>query len=166
MSWRAEVEQAAASLVSSRAQRLAGVIVPMVLAADVFQDPIGFDRLYGLQIVTLEPALARGELVIGDQHLQPFGHVHGGVYCAIAEGLCSYATAAVVTARGMFAVGMSNHTSFLRPATHGTLHATATRKHAGRTTWIWEVEITDDEARICALTRMTVAVRDLPASAD
>ena len=57
-------------------------------------------------------------------------------------------------------MGLSNQTSFLRPITQGSVHATAVVKHRGRTTWVWEVEITDDQGRLCVLTRMTVAVRD------
>ena len=57
---------------------------------------------------------------------------------------------------------MSNLTSFLRPVTGGTIHAQATCKHAGRTTWVWEVEMTDDRRRLCATSRVTIAVRELP----
>ena len=60
---------------------------------------------------------------------------------------------------GRSAQGLSNQTSFLRPILSGTIHATARRRHRGRTTWVWEVDITDDEGRVCALVRMTVAVR-------
>jgi acyl-coenzyme A thioesterase PaaI-like protein len=42
------------------------------------------------------------------------------------------------------------------------VHARALRLHRGRTTWVWDVECTDDEGRRCAITRMTIAVRDLP----
>jgi 1,4-dihydroxy-2-naphthoyl-CoA hydrolase len=63
---------------------------------------------------------------------------------------------------GMAAMGLSNSTSFMRPITAGTIHARASRRHRGRTTWIWDVEITDDDARLCALTRMTIAVRPIP----
>jgi uncharacterized protein (TIGR00369 family) len=54
---------------------------------------------------------------------------------------------------------LSNQTSFLRPILEGTVHATARARHRGRTTWVWEVEITDDQERLCALVRMTIAVR-------
>jgi 1,4-dihydroxy-2-naphthoyl-CoA hydrolase len=62
---------------------------------------------------------------------------------------------------GSVAMGMSNSTSFLRPITAGTIHAHAIRLHRGRTTWLWDVTISDDDGRICALTRMTIAVRPL-----
>ena len=67
--------------------------------------------------------------------------------------------AVAVSPDGRSAQGLSNQTSFLRPIVQGTIHATARRRHRGRTTWVWEVDITDDEGRVCALVRMTVAVR-------
>jgi uncharacterized protein (TIGR00369 family) len=69
------------------------------------------------------------------------------------------ATWDAVHSEGKTAMGLSNQTSFLRPITSGTIHAIARRRHRGRTTWIWEVDITDDEGRLCALVRMTIAVR-------
>jgi 1,4-dihydroxy-2-naphthoyl-CoA hydrolase len=91
--------------------------------------------------------------------LQPFGLVHGGVFAAIAETLASIGTFVGVHEEGMQAMGLSNSTSFLRPILAGTIHATARPIHRGRTTWLWDVDITDDEDRLCATTRMTIAVR-------
>jgi 1,4-dihydroxy-2-naphthoyl-CoA hydrolase len=96
---------------------------------------------------------------VRDELLQPAGLVHGGVFASIAESICSIATWRAVQGDGRSAQGMSNQTSFLRPITGGTIHATGQRRHRGRTTWVWEVDVTDDEGRLCALVRMTVAVR-------
>jgi uncharacterized protein (TIGR00369 family) len=120
----------------------------------------GFDRLYGLEGIELSDDGARGRVQVRDELKQPFGLVHGGVYAAIAESLASLGTAAVVAPEGRTAMGLSNQTSFLRPITDGTIHAVAVPKHRGRTTWVWEVEMSDDQGRLCVLTRMTIAVRD------
>jgi uncharacterized protein (TIGR00369 family) len=56
-------------------------------------------------------------------------------------------------------MGLSNQTSFLRPVTDGHVHASARAVHRGRTTWVWEVALSDDQERLCALSRVTVAVR-------
>jgi len=96
--------------------------------------------------------------------LQPMGIVHGGVYATMAEGMTSEATFRAVYPDGNVAVGMSNQTSFLRPITAGTIHAEARCRHRGRTTWVWEVDFTDDAGKLCALTRVTIAVRPIPAS--
>ncbi len=122
-----------------------------------------FDALYGLEILSHDAQEARGQVAVSDQVKQPMGLVHGGVFASIAESLTSMATASAVWDQGKSAQGLSNQTSFLRPITEGTVHAVARRRHRGRTTWVWEVEITDDQERLCALVRMTIAVRDRPA---
>jgi 1,4-dihydroxy-2-naphthoyl-CoA hydrolase len=119
----------------------------------------GFDGLYGLQVCELSDTEVRARVVVREQLKQPAGLVHGGVFAAIAEAIASLATAAVVLPEGRIPVGLSNQTSFLRPVTEGTIHAVGVRKHRGRTTWVWEVEMSDDAGRLCVLTRMTIAVR-------
>jgi uncharacterized protein (TIGR00369 family) len=124
----------------------------------------GLDGLIGLELLELTDELARGRLAVREELKQPAGLVHGGVYACVAESLASIATGLAVHREGKLAMGLSNQTSFLRPITEGTLHAEARRKHRGRSTWVWEVEISDDQGRLCVLTRMTVAVRDTAAS--
>ena len=121
--------------------------------------PVGFDRLYGLELLDLTDGEVRARVEVRDELLQPAGLVHGGVFASIAESLASVATWLAVHEDGKSAQGLSNQTSFLRPIVGGTVHATARRRHKGRTTWVWEVDITDDEGRLCALVRMTIAVR-------
>jgi uncharacterized protein (TIGR00369 family) len=87
------------------------------------------------------------------------GLVHGGVFASMAESMTSMATAMAVLPEGRTAQGLSNQTSFVRPILDGTVHAEARRRHRGRTTWVWEVDITDDDGRLCAMVRMTIAVR-------
>jgi 1,4-dihydroxy-2-naphthoyl-CoA hydrolase len=122
----------------------------------------GFDGLYGLVLTAVAEDRVSAEVEVREELKQPAGLVHGGVYASIAESIASLGTALGVAADGKMAMGLSNQTSFLRPITQGTVHATAVVKHRGRTTWVWEVEITDDAGRLCVLTRMTVAVRDRP----
>jgi 1,4-dihydroxy-2-naphthoyl-CoA hydrolase len=123
---------------------------------------VGFDRLYGLEFLDLSDTEATARVPVRDELKQPMGLVHGGVYAAIAESLTSLATAVAVMPEGMLAMGMSNNTSFLRPITEGTVHAHATRLHRGRTTWVWDVAMSDDEGRSCAVARVTIAVRPSP----
>ncbi len=122
----------------------------------------GFDALYGLELLEVSAELVRAQVAVRDKVKQPFGLVHGGVLASIAETLASLGTTVAVVDAGMAAMALSNNTSFLRPITEGTIHARATRRRRGRTTWIWDVEISDDCGRLCALTRMTIAVRPLP----
>ena len=126
----------------------------------IHSEPIpGFDGHYGLEILAASDEEVRARVVVQDHHLQVAGLVHGGVFASMAEAMTSMATHLAVREQGKAAQGLSNQTSFLRPILQGTVHATARRRHRGRTTWVWEVDITDDEGRLCALVRMTVAVR-------
>ena len=123
---------------------------------------VGFDALYGLEILSLGDEEATAQVAVRPDVLQPGGLVHGGVYASIAESLASHATANAVRPEGKRAHGLSSQTSFLRPMFGGTIHAAARRRHRGRTTWVWEVDLTDDDGRLCALVRQTVAVRGAP----
>jgi 1,4-dihydroxy-2-naphthoyl-CoA hydrolase len=122
------------------------------------------DSHLGFEIIEVKEDSARAQVPVTNRTLQPYGLVHGGVYAALAESLASMATAAAVWEDGNIAVGLSNATSFVRPATGGTVHAVATRRHRGRTTWIWDVDMTDDNGRLCATTRVTMAVREKPSA--
>ena len=119
------------------------------------------DGVLGFEPVDGPDDAVRGRVAVEDRIKQPFGLVHGGVLAAIAESLCSQATFEAVAPDGMAAQGLSNQTSFLRPILAGFVNAEARCRHRGRTTWVWEVEITDDEGRLCALSRVTMAVRPL-----
>jgi 1,4-dihydroxy-2-naphthoyl-CoA hydrolase len=122
-------------------------------------NPTGFAEEIGTEWIDFDPDNARAKIAVERRHLQPYGIVHGGVYATLAESICSAATYNAVREDGLVAMGQSNDTTFLRPIGEGTITATAKTRHRGRTTWIWDVEMTDDEGRVCALSRMTIAVR-------
>lgn len=118
-----------------------------------------FDALLGLELLEVTPELVRGNVAVRPELLQPMGLVHGGVYASIAESLASRGTAAAVLRDGGYVVGLSNHTSFLRPTGEGVIAASARPVHRGRSTWVWDVELLDGEQRRCAISRVTIAVR-------
>jgi uncharacterized protein (TIGR00369 family) len=130
-------------------------------AATPPQQHATFDTLIGMHDVRVEDdGSITATVPVRSDLKQPFGLVHGGVYAAMAESLASMGTFLGVHEQGMHAMGLSNSTSFLRPILEGTIHATARPFHRGRTTWLWDVEIRDDAGRLCATTRMTIAVRE------
>jgi 1,4-dihydroxy-2-naphthoyl-CoA hydrolase len=117
-----------------------------------------YDELYGLQVRSATAEEASGAVPVSDGVRQPAGLVHGGIYASIAESLATRATAAAL-GDGAIVTGQNSQTSFLRPILEGTVHAAGRPRHRGRSTWVWEFDITDDAERLCALVRMTVAVR-------
>ena len=128
--------------------------------SDVPVDQQGLNGVLGFEFQQADGEGARGSFMVDERHLQPYGIVHGGCYAALAEAMASMGTY-VGNGGDKFVAGLSNHTSFLRPVTAGdTVTAVGTPKHRGRTTWVWEVEMTNGAGKPCALVRVTVAVRD------
>ena len=111
----------------------------------------------------LGEGVARARMPVTKRICQPFGIVHGGAYAALAETVASRATYEDVGPE-MVALGQSNDTSFLRGVSEGMIEAEGRARHRGRTSWIWEVDMSDGEGRLCALSRLTIAVRPLKRS--
>ena len=122
--------------------------------------PETFDGLLGFRFLGASADTARGEAPFAARICQRFGMVHGGAYAALAEMVATEGTVANVWESGSFCSGLSNSTNFMRPVTGGDrIRAEARAVHRGRTTWIWDVDLIDDEDRVCAVSRVTIAVR-------
>jgi uncharacterized protein (TIGR00369 family) len=124
-----------------------------------------FDAYCGLELTELTEDHVRARLRVAPHHHQPTGVVHGGVYASVGEAVASLGTNWHVTPLGRVAFGMSNHTSFLRPVREGSLHAVGRPRDRGATTWVWDVDLRDDAGRLCATSRVTLAVRPAQPSA-
>ena len=116
------------------------------------------DGVLGFEVVSIGDGEAVARFPIRDRVRQRFGLVHGGAYAALAEMLATEATVRVV--HPQVAMGLSNDTSFLRGARGAWITASGRARHRGRTTWVWEIDHTDDDGRLCAVSRVTIAVRD------
>jgi uncharacterized protein (TIGR00369 family) len=120
--------------------------------------PSRFEDLLGIEVDDLGEELARGRLRVRGELTEAGGAVHGGVLAAIAQDLVARATAQALAGEGSAAVGLSNQTTFLRPIFAAEIRAVARRQHRGRSTWVWEVEMSDHQDHLCAVSRVTVAV--------
>lgn len=116
----------------------------------------GFGGGIGMEYVEVTPDKVVVTVPIGPHLHQPYGIVHGGVYCAIAEEVASVAGAVWLGGEGKV-VGVNNSTDFLRAVTEGTLTATGTPVHRGRSQQLWRVEITDDQGRTAAVGQVRLA---------
>jgi 1,4-dihydroxy-2-naphthoyl-CoA hydrolase len=123
--------------------------------------PGTLDDVLGFELLETSADGCRARFRTEKRVQQPMGLVHGGAYAALAESMVSLTTHLAVEGDGNFAVGQSNHTTFLRPVTSGYVNAAGRPLHRGRTSWVWDVDFTDDEGRLCATTRVTLAVRQV-----
>jgi len=116
----------------------------------------GFGAALGLEFVELTGDVVRARWTVTPEHHQPYGIVHGGVYCAVIETLASMGAAVWLGDRGNV-VGVNNNTDFLRAARDGVLTATAVPVHRGRTQQLWRVQIVDDRDRTIAQGQVRLA---------
>jgi len=125
-----------------------------------------FDAQYGLEIVSEDiegEGVARGRIEVREKHLTEHGFVHGGVFASAAETLASRGTAFAVIPHGFAAMGLSNDTTSLEPVLDGTVHFEARVLSRAHDMWLWAIEARDDAGRPCAYSRVSVAVRAVPA---
>jgi 1,4-dihydroxy-2-naphthoyl-CoA hydrolase len=110
----------------------------------VERDNFGSGTL-GLRWDTLNRDRVTAHLDVDERHHQPYGIVHGGVWCAVIESMASIGAALRVASSGKIVVGVSNSTDFIRAHREGRVEAIGTPVHAGRTQQLWVVELTSAE---------------------
>ncbi|HKW72685.1 MAG TPA: PaaI family thioesterase [Candidatus Dormibacteraeota bacterium] len=117
--------------------------------------PEGWVSAMGITITHATKDEVRCELTIGQQHLQGYGIVHGGVHCGIIETLSSMGAYLYARERGQHVVGLENSTSFIRAVRAGAkLRAVATPVTRGRQTQVWQARVIDEEDRVVATGRV------------
>jgi uncharacterized protein (TIGR00369 family) len=107
------------------------------------------DALLGLEYSEVSGDRVVITWLVTPDHQQPYGIVHGGVYCAVVESAASIGAGLWLGERGQV-VGVANQTDFLRAVGAGQLTAVATPVHRGRSQQLWTVEISDEQQRLVA----------------
>ncbi len=114
----------------------------------------GFNETIGLEFVSIRYDEIVAEIPVTAKLQQPYGIVHGGVYCTIVETLASTGAALNAMPLGYHAVGLENNTSFLHAVREGRLRAVATPVTRGRRSQVWSVSITNEQGRAVATGRV------------
>lgn len=125
-------------------------------------DPIDFDSWLGVEFDEVSGTRMAAHLDLAPRHMQPYGILHGGIYCSIVETLASVGAATWAMEQGMVGVvGVHNATDFIRSVREGTIAGEGTPIHQGRTQQLWVVTITvADSGRVLA--RGQVRLQNLP----
>ena len=89
---------------------------------------------------------------------QPYGLLHGGASCVLAETAGSVASALVLDMSRHYCVGLEINANHLRGVRNGKVTATARPLHLGRTTHVWDIRIQDDSGALVCISRLTTAI--------
>lgn len=94
---------------------------------------------------------------------QPFGLLHGGASCVLAETLGSVASTFCIDINKQLAVGLEINANHIKSARNGYVYGTARPVHIGRSTHVWDIRIENEEKQLVCVSRLTVAIKDQPA---
>ena len=134
----------------------------------IWQQPLSVDILNAINEDTVVRRLGIEFLEVGDDFLrarvpvnahtrQPYGLLHGGVSVVLAETLGSCG-AVYACPEGWRAVGLDINANHLRGATSGWVTGVARPVHIGRTTQVWQIDLSNDAGELTCVSRITMAV--------
>lgn len=112
----------------------------------------------GIEIFEFGDDYLKARMPIDKRTLQPYGIMHGGASCALAETVGSIAANGCVDHKTHYCVGLDINTSHLRMVKSGYVTAIAKPVHMGKKTHVWEIKAYDDENHLVSWTRLTMAV--------
>lgn len=115
----------------------------------------------GMEFTEQGENFLRGTLPVDHRTVQPFGLLHGGANVVLAESLASFA-GYLACDEGCFCVGIEINANHLRAVTSGVVTGTAKPVHIGKKTQVWEIRIEDDKGQLSCISRMTLAVKQIP----
>lgn len=116
----------------------------------------------GVEITEIGDDYITGRMPVNDKTKQPYGILHGGASCVLAETLGSLGGAFCVDVEKQIVVGLEINANHLRPATDGYVTGTARPIHLGKTTQVWDIRITNEKGGLVCVSRLTLAVKDMP----
>ena len=136
---------------------------------------IWYDKAINLQKVkdlaknTMADFLGMEWKEIGDDYLklsmpvtertrQPYGLLHGGASCTLAETIGSIASALVIDMDKFYCVGLEINANHLKSVSEGMVTGKCSPLHLGKNTHVWDIKIYDDHQRLICISRLTVAV--------
>lgn len=112
----------------------------------------------GLEFIETGPERLVARLPV-EGNTQPYGVLHGGATAALCETVASIGTALAV-GPGKLVMGIELNVNHIRAVRGGHITATGVPLHVGKTTAVWDMKVHDDEGRLVAVSRLTVAIRD------
>ena len=92
---------------------------------------------------------------------QPYGFLHGGASCVLAETVGSVASALVINREKFYCVGLEINANHLRSVSEGMVTAIARPLHLGKSTHVWDIKIYDDKEKLFCVSRLTVAILEI-----
>ncbi len=112
----------------------------------------------GIEWVELGNDFIRAKMPVDHRTNQPYGLLHGGASCVLAETLGSVASHLIVNSSQFYCVGIEINANHIRSAKNGYVYGVCSPVHLGSSTHVWDIRITNEEEKLICISRLTVAI--------
>jgi 1,4-dihydroxy-2-naphthoyl-CoA hydrolase len=112
----------------------------------------------GIEWLELGDNYLKATMPVDGRTNQPYGLLHGGASCVLAETIGSVASAMVVDHTKFYCVGLEINANHIRSAKQGRVTGIAMPLHIGSSTHVWDIKIYDEREKLVCVSRLTVAV--------
>jgi 1,4-dihydroxy-2-naphthoyl-CoA hydrolase len=123
--------------------------------------PLGANTMgehLGIELTEVGGNYLKATMPVDHRTIQPYGLLHGGASCALAETIGSVASAMVVDHSQFYCVGLEINANHLRSATEGFVTGIAVPLHLGHTTHVWDIKIYNEKQELVCVSRLTVVI--------
>jgi 1,4-dihydroxy-2-naphthoyl-CoA hydrolase len=112
----------------------------------------------GIEFSELGENFLKATMPVDHRTKQPYGLLHGGASCVLAETIGSVASAMVIDHAKFYCVGLEINANHIRSARDGLVTGVASPLHLGSTTHVWDIKIYDEREKLVCVSRLTVAI--------
>ena len=112
----------------------------------------------GVELVELGKDFFKAKMPVDHRTIQPYGLLHGGASCVLAETIGSVASHLVIDPIQFYCVGIEINANHIRSAKEGFVYGTCSPLHIGSSTHVWDIRITNEEEKLICISRLTVAI--------
>jgi 1,4-dihydroxy-2-naphthoyl-CoA hydrolase len=116
----------------------------------------------GMEWLEVGENFLKMKMPVNEHTKQPYGLLHGGASCALAETIGSMASHFIIDPDKFICVGLEINANHVRGAKEGYVIATCTPLHLGTSTHVWDIKINDERERLVCVSRLTVAILKKP----
>ncbi len=121
-------------------------------------EPGTMAEFLGMEWTELGDDFVKIKMPVDQRTKQPYGLLHGGASCALAETIGSVASQLVLDPNKFICVGLEINANHIRSARSGYVHGIAKPLHLGGTTHVWDIKIYDDSEHLICISRLTLAI--------
>jgi len=112
----------------------------------------------GLEWVEIGKDFLKAKIPVDHRTIQPYGLLHGGASCVLAETIGSVASHLIIDPSEFYCVGIEINANHIRSAKEGFVYGTCSPLHIGSSTHVWDIRITNEEEKLICISRLTVAI--------